>query len=132
MYQAHGKGKEQPSAKALEETLQQVLEAFDNVYVMIDSLDESGDRTKLVEWIETVARWTSARWHLLTTSRLEPDITSHLECIPNTRIVHLRGKVLNNDISNFVDKQFSPITSRWSEPIRALIKTTLVEGADGM
>lgn len=131
MYQAHGKGKERLSVKALEETLQQVLEAFDDVYIMVDSLDESEDRMKLVNWIETLSKWNSARWHLLTTSRSEPDIKSHLEHIPNLRKVYLRGKVLDKDISIFVDKQLSPIV-RWGKPIRALIKTTLLEGADGM
>lgn len=131
MYQSYGSGKEQPSVKALEEALRQVVKAFDDVYVMVDSLDESGDRIKLLEWIETVAKWNSAQWHLLTTSRSEPDITSHLERIRNTRKVYLQGTVLDNDISIFVDKQLSPII-RWSEPIRALIKTTLVDRADGM
>ncbi|KZP08569.1 hypothetical protein FIBSPDRAFT_660462, partial [Athelia psychrophila] len=98
---------------------------------MVDSLDESGDRIKLLKWIETLAGWNSARWHLLTTSRLEPDITSRLERIHNIHIVYLHGTALDKDISTFLDAQLSLI-SRWSAPIRVLIKTTLVRGADGM
>lgn len=131
MYRSHANGREQPSVKALEEVLQQVVEAFDDVYIMVDSLDESGDRTKLLQWIENMARWNSARWHLLVTSRLEPDITSRIECIPNVQKVHLQGTGLDNDIIIFLDGRLSLMHS-WSEAIRMMVKKTLVSGADSM
>src|ERR1700733_11270419 len=35
----YGHGQEQPSTRALQETLQRILDGFDSVYVIIDSLD---------------------------------------------------------------------------------------------
>lgn len=131
MYQSHGKGRETPSIQALEETLRQVMVAFDDVYIMVNSLDECGDRIELLQWIQTVARSNSEKWHILVTSRSEPDITSYLELIDNIYRIRLHGSVLDIDISIFLDHRLSLI-SHWSEEIRNMVKRTLMSGADGM
>ncbi|KZP14309.1 ankyrin [Athelia psychrophila] len=131
MYQSHGNGREQPSVRALEEALRAVLAAFDDVYIVIDSLDECGEQIELLKWIQTLAGWNLARWHLLVTSRPEPDIKSRLELIYNILIVRLQGSALDKDISDYLVERLSRII-RWTEPIRALINTTLLGGADGM
>lgn len=130
-YKLHGEGQEQPSAKALEAILQQILAAFVDVYIMIDSLDESGDRTKVLKWIETLAKWSSAKWHLLVTSRPEPEITMRLDGISNLQCVFLKGAEVDKDIGIYLDEELSLI-DYWSESTRALIKSTLIEGAGGM
>lgn len=130
LYYAHGKGREQPSVKALEETLRKVLLAFDDVYIIIDSLDESGDRAEVLQWIENVAKWNSARWHILTTSRPEHDITSALELIPNAHTIRLQGSELDRDIITYVNARLS--RSHWSNQIQALIEAKVVGGANGM
>lgn len=128
-YDTHGDGHEQPSAKSIHGTLQRVMEGFDHVYIMIDALDECADRVKLLQWIETMAKWKSDRLHLLLTSRLEPDITRSLESL--TRPVRFEASALKRDIGVFLEAQFSSIPD-WNDDTRALVKTTLIEDADGM
>lgn len=111
--------------------LRHLIAAFDDVYVVVDSLDECGDRVELLKWIQAVAGWNSARPHLLVTSRLEPNITSRLKLIRNIQLVNLRGSALENDIIIYIDERLSLINN-WSEAIRQMVKTTLIAGADGM
>lgn len=130
-YEAHSNGREQPSIKSLEHTLRLVIEGFNDVYIMIDSLDECGDRTELLRWIKAMASGNSQGLHILITSRPEPYITSRLELISSIQYVHIQGLALDQDIVIYLDERLSVI-NRWGEKTRALIKDTLTGGADGM
>lgn len=130
-FEAHGAGREQPSTKSLQDTLQLVLDGFDQVYIMIDSLDECGERAELLRVISTMADWKSRSLHLLMTSRPEPEITTSLDLIPKICTVRINGSVLDTDLNIYLDEQLSS-QSRWSEKTRQLVKATLIEGADGM
>lgn len=131
MYQSHGKGRETPSVQALEETLRHVIGAFDDVYIIIDSLDECGDKSRLLRWIEIVASWNSEKCHLLATTRPEPDIKSLLMRITNICSISLQGVALEKDIDLYLDERLSFIT-HWSEEIKKLVKSTLGSGAGEM
>lgn len=131
MYRSHGRGRETPSVQSLEDILRQLIEAFDDIYIMIDSLDECGDKPELLKWIQTVASWTSAKCHVLATTRPEPDITSRLKRITNILIISLKGVALEKDISMYLDDQLSSI-DQWSEEIKHLVQTTLRSGAGEM
>lgn len=130
-FRAHGDGREDPSLPSLEQTLRTVIEGFDHVYVMIDSLDECGERTELLQWIETVASWELKGLHLLLTSRMEPAIKQWLDLISRVLPVLFRGPELERDIGVYLDERLR-VLNRWSEEIRALIKTTLIGRSDGM
>lgn len=131
IFRTHGDGREQPSLESLQQTLQLVIEGFDHVYIIIDSLDECGDRAELLRWIETIAGWNSNRLHLLLTSRPEYDITARLDLIPCILHLQLSGPGLERDIGVYLDKQLS-LMNCWTEEIRALVKNTLMAGADDM
>lgn len=128
MYRSHGKGRESPSVQALEGTLRQVIGAFDDVYIVIDSLDECGDKPQLLKWIKTVASWNSANCHLLATTRAEPDIENLLTYIAGLLNITLQGAALEQDIGMYLEERLSFITS-WSEEIKNLVKAGLVSGA---
>ncbi|KAF7984296.1 hypothetical protein HWV62_15261 [Athelia sp. TMB] len=129
-YEDHGAGREQPSLKALYDTLRLVVEGFDHVYIVIDSLDECGDRAELFQSIETIANWDCNNVHLLLTSRPEPDITGPLGLIDRIRPVRIQGAALYKDIAAYLDAQLSS-KHRWGET-RKLVKNTLIAGSDGM
>ena len=98
---------------------------------MIDSLDECGDRFELIDWIQSFANSDMERCHLLFTSRPEPEITSRLSSIVRITLVNIQGLAIRRDISDFVDKRLLLIKT-WNKMIKELVKTTLVDGADGM
>lgn len=130
-YRAHGAGREQPSFASLQQILQILIEGLDDAYIMIDSLDECGDRIELLQWIRIISGWNSAKLHLLLTSRIEHDITRFLERLPSVIPIRLDGPHLAGDIGVYLDERLS-LNNRWSAEIRALIRATLMKGADGM
>ncbi|KAF7980597.1 hypothetical protein HWV62_37362 [Athelia sp. TMB] len=131
MYNSHGSGRERPSLKSLRDVFQQVINEYDRFYIMIDSLDECEDRFELLDWIQYFASSNMERVHLLFTSRLEPDITNRLSSIARIDLVNIQGLIIRGDISDFVDKRLLLIKT-WNKPTKELVKTTLVDKADGM
>lgn len=87
LYRAHGNGREHPSLTCLRETLERALQKYKHFYVVIDSLDECGDRLELLAWIRSVAGWKSDRLHLLVTSCPESDIVENLNMTAGLRSV---------------------------------------------
>lgn len=131
MYQQHHDGRSRPSLKSLGKALQRVIEGFDEVYIMVDSLDECGDRVELLQWIKATIGWEFCKLHLLFTSRPETDIVKHLDPISRVRRVHMAQSSCNMDIRLYLDSRIALIDV-WDESIRVLVKTTLIEDADGM
>lgn len=129
-FQAHRNGQEQPSLKALQETLVNVIDEFDHVYLIIDSLDECGDRIELLQWVKDIAR-QARQLHLLLASRPEPDVTNRLDALSRVVPVRFNGTALRQDIGVYLDDRLSLI-NRWDMPTRDLIKTTLIGRSDGM
>lgn len=58
-----------------------MIQEYDHFYIVIDSLDECGDRLELLAWIRSMASWKSNWLHLLLTSRLETDIMDNLNTV---------------------------------------------------
>lgn len=129
MYHAHGDGRAQPSLEALSSALRRVIAGFDAVYIMVDSLDECGDRAELLRWIQAAADWNSDKLHLLFTSRREPDIRSRLDGVARACRVMIDGES-QNDIWLYLDAQLGPIG--WDEKTRSLVRSTVGGRADGM
>lgn len=129
VYHVHGDGRAQPSLESLNSTLQCIIEGFDDVYIMVDSLDECGDRAELLQWIQTVASWNSDKVHFLFTSRPEQDIRRELDIIARVCRVIIDGES-QKDILLYLDEQLRPVN--WDEKTRALVKSTVGGRADGM
>ncbi|KZP26164.1 hypothetical protein FIBSPDRAFT_949634 [Athelia psychrophila] len=108
VYRAHGNGREHPSLSCLRETLERVLQEYDHFYIVIDSLDECGDRLELLAWISSMASWKSNRLHLLLTSRPEADIMDNLSTVAGLSYV------------------------RWNEETLSIIETPLIDDNGGI
>ncbi|KAF7977924.1 hypothetical protein HWV62_1983 [Athelia sp. TMB] len=131
MYRAHGDGYDRPSPKSLRQTLRRVIAGFDHVYIMIDSLDECRDRDELLQWINEMAEQTDRKLHLLFTSRREPAIVKNLGFIGRLREILMKGSLINNDISRYLDSKLFPTDGR-DEETRGLIKSELAKNAEGV
>lgn len=130
--------KRSDSTKVLDEedlfdTLQNLILMFDNVYLVLDALDESLDCDEIVVFLQTVHKWESSRLHLLVTSRQLPSIEEALNELTTSKIC-LHDSKMNEDIILYVaDKlENDKSLSRFPPDIRLQIQTKLLEGQDGM
>ena len=117
------------SADMLRMALSLVLAKFQDVYLLVDSMDECTQRKDLLGWMKEMKTSKTANLHLLATSRPEHIIK---ECMESLEIgqVRLEGDGVNRDIESFVVDllQESEKLRKWSEEIRQ----KLVKNAAGM
>jgi hypothetical protein len=74
LYSSSDKGNRRPSLEALMNVLQQMLQEFPQSYLILDALDECGDRPELMRILEQMAGWQLEEMRVLVTSRKERDI----------------------------------------------------------
>lgn len=132
MYYTCDKGSRQPPIQLLEDTLLYVVESFDKIYIIIDSLDECSERKDLLQWIRTIVAGGSGKLHTMVTSRSEPDIRQGLRSVVGLEEISITGPAIEGDISTFLDSKLVAI-DEWNEPgLKQLVKDSLLDDSDGM
>ncbi|KZP13309.1 hypothetical protein FIBSPDRAFT_983214 [Athelia psychrophila] len=132
MYAKCDKGSRQPPIEMLEATLLRIMDNFDDVYIVIDSLDECSERKDLLAWIMSMTSRACKKLHMMATSRSEPDIGRSLRSVMGLLDVSVIGSAVKADISTFLDTRMAAIED-WNEPgLKELIKDSLLDGSDGM
>ena len=127
-----------PSDSILLQTLGDVIAEFDQVFLVIDALDECAQRFFLLEGItEMHEGWEHEMLHLLVTSRYEHDISSEFDSlIEANEEVHIHKSFIEADIRAYVYSrlQSDRRLKRWQKDkqVQKVIATTLTEKADGM
>jgi hypothetical protein len=133
LYQSCHDGRSQPSVQSLQFVLLTILESFDDIYIVLDALDECTERKDLLIWIKEMTSWRKGKLHLLATSRLEEDIAKYLRLLdPNH--VYIKQGLITGDIKRYVDYilDSEDAFDRWDDEIKAKIKSKLLESAEGM
>lgn len=126
-----------PTDAELLSTLHQMMAAFDEVFMVLDALDECIERPGLLTSIAEIMRWKDINLHLLMTSRREGDIEEALEpfCDETTKIC-LQTAVVNADIRAYVhDRLLEDVRfKRWRKrpEVQTEIEDDLMERAGGM
>ena len=126
-------GKMQPMDKALVAILAELLAGPDDVYIVLDALDECEQRDELIELIRTITEWHARPLHLLVTSRKERDIEHALESLATGKIC-IENDMVDADIQDYVrerlqhDKKFT----KWPPGVRKEIEQAIMQGAHGM
>ena len=130
-------GGRQPTHSMLLATLHQIMESFEETFIILDALDECSERDELLEDIEEFYHWMDVNLHILSTSRREKDIEERIE-----PLAHCEGKIhidsihVNDDICAYVHEKLQTDLKlkRWyKEPkVQQEIENALVEKADGM
>src|ERR1700728_5334289 len=123
-------GGSQPTVKSLQATLILILEAFDDVYIVLDALDECPERKGLLKLITEMICLRKDKLHLLVTSRPEEDIAMHLRLL-NPDHVCMEPEFVTGDIARYIDRILD-VEDQWSNDTNATIKSTLLERAGGM
>jgi hypothetical protein len=134
-------GLQQPSTESLCSTFLQMMIQMDDVFIVLDALDEcrtrKGSRMEgLLSWLRTTVS-ESDNTHLLVTSRLEEDIQSAFSnWIRPQEIVPIQGHHITRDIRAYVQTRVveDEGLQRWrSRPeVQREIETALITRVDGM
>jgi hypothetical protein len=133
LYHSCHDGGSPPSLPSLHATLLLILEAFDNVFIVLDALDECAERKDVLKWIKQMTSWRKSKLHLLITSRPEEDIARHLQLLDPDH-VNINQDLVGRDIERFINCILYDEDSlvQWGDEINADIKNTVLKGAEGM
>jgi hypothetical protein len=133
LYNSCHDGGAQPSVESLRTTLLLILEAFDDVFIILDALDECTKRSDVLEWIEEMTSWRKGKLHLLATSRPEEDIANRLRLL-NPVNIYIEQDLITCDVKRYIDCILDGDVAfdRWNKKIKANIKNKLLESAGGM
>jgi hypothetical protein len=137
LFSAKMSGKQQPMANELLATLRQMVQEFDDIFIILDALDECKDRQELLTDIEEMVGWKSEKLHILTTSRKEKDIEEWLEPFLNDQEkICIHSTLIDDDIRVYVHErlQTDRRLKRWQKKpgVQQEIEETLMGKADGM
>lgn len=136
LYTTCTNGKRQPAQHSLLATLHQVIEGFQETYLVIDALDESSDRNELLANIGKMTSWKDLNLHTLVTSRKEKDILDSMERLADQEKVCIQSILVNDDICAYVRGRLQTDLrlKRWrNQPkVQLEIESTLMDKADGM
>jgi hypothetical protein len=137
LFLSYGDGHRQPSVYALLDLTRYMIRRLDQVYIILDALDECMHRSELMDVLETVAGWHLQNVHLLVTSRRERDIEISLGTyIAEENTICLQSDIVNVDIERYVRQRLSDDKSliKWQKDaaIKEEIESALMRGAHGM
>jgi ankyrin repeat domain-containing protein 50 len=136
LYKRRKNGKEKAALHELKEALSGAMKNFEDVFIVVDALDEcpkNGERGELLKSITEIKSWLKSNLHLLATSRREPDIEEVLMSLAHLAIP-IQGPGVELDIKLHVERQLATDRNlkKWPSDIKSEIKHTLVAGANGM
>src|ERR1700728_370925 len=133
LYHSCYDGGSPPSVESLHATLLLILEAFDNVFIILDALDECAKRNDVLKWIKEMTSWRKGKLHLLATSRPEEDIANRLRLL-NPVNVYIEQDLITCDVKRYIDCILDDDVAfdRWNDQIKANIRRKLQESAGGM
>jgi hypothetical protein len=133
LYHSCHDGGSQPSVESLQATLLLILEAFDDVYIVLDALDECAERKDVLKWIKQMTSWRKNKLHLSATSRPEEDIAKHLRLLDPDH-VYIKQDLVGRDVERYINSILYDEDSfeQWGDEINVDIKNTLLKSAEGM
>ena len=133
LYHSCHDGGAQPSLESLHATLLLILEAFDDIFIILDALDECAERKDVLKWIKEMTSWRKGKLHLLATSRPEEDIANHLRLLDPVN-VYIEQDLITCDVKRYIDCILDDDVAfdRWNDQIKANIKSKLLANAGGM
>lgn len=132
-----------PLDQDFEDCLRQLVQEFEDVYIILDALDESPRnkngknlRECVLETLATIRKWSEPGLHLLVTSREETDIRDALyDDLDNSPddIVSMKNASVDSDITSFISSRLkdSRKLAKWVE-YHDQIQSVLTERSNGV
>ncbi|KAF8486642.1 hypothetical protein JB92DRAFT_2799171, partial [Gautieria morchelliformis] len=122
-----------PDQEDLMSTLKTIIRSFQGVCIIFDALDECLERSRFLKVLREVHDWKMDTLHLLVTSRKEGDIQKALSGLVSHE-VPMDESLVDRDIQGYVSRRLVEDVefSMYSADEKGMVKTTLMEGAQGM
>jgi hypothetical protein len=122
-----------PQISRLVDVLAAISENFSRVYVVIDALDESANRERMLGiLLQILENKMLDRIQFLATSRKELEIERAL--LPVAKDLSLSNPYVDEDIRTYIRNrlQNDPKYDRWPNSLKIETESTLLKGAKGM
>ncbi|KAH6972639.1 hypothetical protein EDB80DRAFT_360245 [Ilyonectria destructans] len=124
-----------PPDPALMDCLHQLVRAFEDVYIVLDALDESPrdkHREAMLQCLAELRAWSEPGLHLIVSSRDEVDIREELGALPEETI-KMKNDSVDQDIASFISEHLrnNRRLRKWDEH-HARIETALTKRAQGV
>ena len=126
-----------PPETELINALRSLISATGQVYFILDALDEcpatNGERAKLIALLKTFKGLDLPNLHILTTSRMEPDLSDMSQMV-TAPPMNIQTSELDADIRLHIRNQMvnDPNLSCWPSDLQDEIEAELTRGACGM
>lgn len=138
LFEKANEGRQIPLLKDLKDTLGCLLKEFNDVFIVVDALDEcpekNEEREELLSTVEELHSWSRRELHLLVTSRRLPDIEAVLDPILTTPAISIQNEQIDVDIQLHIKCELAAISKKrkWSDDLKTEVEDALVKGANGM
>ena len=135
LYQTNGQGTSQPSDSSIEAIILRGLRRFEDVWLVIDALDECDLRRDTLAWIQRLLQIRPRSLRLLVTSRKEEDIRhSFLRSASSKEFMAIED-ILNADIEMYLRARLYKSTDfqKWNgHEALGFIEDEIMNKSDGM
>jgi ankyrin repeat protein len=123
----------QPPTHDLVQILRGIAEEYDEIYLVLDALDECMDQEELLGILESMLAWQAEGLRIFLTSRHTPDIAA----VFDSKVAYIIEAGIENvsrDIELFIQEQLEghPKLRKWPAGLRSEIQNSLMSGAQGM
>ena len=137
LYTECAKEGRQPTTVELLAVLKEVIEKFQETFIILDAMDECKDRVELLQDIQKLAAWKIGNLHILATSRKEKEIEDSFQyLVKEEERICLQSALVDDDIRAYVHERLltDQQLKRWRNrpDIQREIETTLMAKAHGM
>ncbi len=114
-----------------------LIQAHDQVFIILDALDECKERRELLQEIEQITGWKTGKLYLLATSRHENDIEESLGVLLEEEgRICIQSALVDDDIREYIHERIhtDPGLKRWrNHPhVQQEIEASLMGKAAGM
>jgi hypothetical protein len=133
-------GQQQPTFKTLMVMLKEVILGFENIFLVVDALDEcprhDAEREAVLNVLHEVHSWNMSSMHVLATSRREIDIQDSfdniLEQSNHAQSLSLEGQIAD-DIKKYIQHRLGHrIFQKWRPELKQDVERQLSAKADSM
>jgi hypothetical protein len=117
----------------LEKALCDLLILFNQVYIILDALDECSAHPKVLKWLKELLNQSGLKLHILVTTRLEVSIQRGLDSLSSECLVLHEGHT-NDDIVTYIQTTLKTHTtfSSMHDSLQNNIFRTVNDQAEGM
>lgn len=126
-------GVSEPTTDDLTSVLRGILEELDQVYLVIDGLDECVDQDDLLHLVGDMLEWNFGNVHVFVAGRYQHELCTIL-ATRKSLIIEIDSQVVDGDIQLFIQQQLAshPKLRRWPAQLQAEIHDSLNKGSQGM